>query len=992
MSFSSEPSARRANAEAARLLALRNLQLLDSAQEDSFDDIVRVASTICRAPFATVSLVDADRQWFKARVGIDCDQTSRDVSFCSIAIETDDVVFEVHDTLEDERFAKNPNVVGPPFYRFYAGVPLRVHGMAIGTLCVLDTIPRMLTSEQREGLIALARGTVATIEYRHAALALTQADRQLVQSEKDSAVFAAAVAHARDAILILGTDEATGEPTRITYVNAAFSKMIGREFAKTVGRPLMEIATLPINREALVRIAGRVARRSPEPAAMQIRLPSGETLDLETTVSELPEQSVDARLIVVIRDVSQRRAAFEAAANERSEARWQALFARTTAITYSLDRELRFRSSTGGGLGALGLIAGQVVGMSLPAFLEDSPDRESVLAAHDRALAGESATVDYEISGRRFRTYLEPVLAEDRSVEGISGLAFDVTDFVAKSRALAETEAHVARAERTAQTGSWLHDLTTNRLTYSEESKRIFGVLTGGSDREAFYRRIVPEDRDLVRGSVRVAYETGEAATFEYRVIVHGTVRFVRESIEISRDALGRAVRADGIFVDITERRLAELDAFRMAYTDDVTGLPNRSALRSHLDRVLSDGGELPLAFLMINIDRFRASNDVLGRSAGDRLLRAAGSRIRAAVPNAYVSRMENDLFVVLLDVDADVDAAATRLHESFEPRFQSVEYDAEVTVSIGIAPFEAGDSSESVAHKAEVAVRSARLAGGNRTVTFSRELDELRNRRLALGRDLFKAVERGEFELHYQPILDASGAVVALEALLRWNHPSLGRIPPDEFIPIAEENGSIVPIGRYVLRTACRDVAVIREKSRTALRVAVNISARQFSDVGLQLAIHEALALAGLAPEWLEVEITETTIAQDAAQATRVLTDLRLVGVKVSVDDFGTGYSSLASLRRFPLHHLKIDRAFVAKIPGDAEDTAMVDTIIGLARQLSLHVIAEGVETREQADHLIARGCQMLQGYYFARPLAAEAAATFVTEAHRMRRRRRGA
>jgi diguanylate cyclase (GGDEF)-like protein/PAS domain S-box-containing protein len=996
MNFSNEPSARRASVEAARLLALRNLQLLDSIPEQSFDDIVRVASMICGVPFALVSLVDDDRQWFKAKIGVDCSQTGRDVSFCSIAIQHDDAIFEVPDTLEDERFRDNPDVVGGPRYRYYAGVPLRVDGLAIGTLCILDVVPRCLTTEQRESLLALARGALATMEYRQAALALTQADRQLEQSEKDQAVFAAAVAHAQDAIVILGTDETTGAPSRITYVNAAFSKMVGRDFAKTVGRSVVEIATQSSTRAAIAKLAERVSHGMREPATMRIDLETGGAVDVEVTVSELPEQSVDARLIAVLRNVTQRSAELNAAAHDRLESRWKALFARTTAITYTLDRELRFKSSSGGGLTAIGLIPGKVVGMSLHEFFDQSPDRERTLSLHRRALEGESITFDLEVGGRKFKTYLEPVADADANgrIEGVAGLAFDVTDFFAQSAALAETEAHVARAERTAQTGSWLHDLANNRLTYSKESLRMFGVDTATGDREAFYRRIVPEDREVVRAGIRLAYETGNPATFEFRIIAHGSVRFIRESVEISRDALGRPLRADGIFVDITERRLAELDAFRVAYTDDITGLPNRSALRSHLDRVLADGGSAPIAFLMINIDRFRATNDVLGRAAGDRLLRAAGARMQSAVPNAYVARMESDLFVVLLDLGADVDAAASRLHHAFSARFESVDPDADVTISVGIAAIEAGDTTETIAHKAEVAVRTARQGGGNRTVTFSAELEALRNRRSALGHDLFKAVERNQFELNYQPILDASGTIVSLEALLRWNHPAFGRVPPDEFIAIAEENGTIVPIGRWVLRTACRDIQTMRLKSRSAPRVAVNISAKQFSDVGLQLAIHEALALAGLPPDALEVEITETTIAQDPAQATRVLTDLRLVGVKVSVDDFGTGYSSLANLRRFPLDHLKIDRAFVAKIPGDVQDGAIVDAILGLARQLSLGVIAEGVETREQADHLVARGCEMLQGYYFARPLNAEAVTAYVIENRRVasRRRRRGA
>ena len=909
MSFSNKPSSRRASVEAARLLALRSLQLLDTVPERAFDDIVGVAAAICAAPIALVTLVDADRQWFKARLGVAFEQTARDVSFCSIAIEEPGTIFEIADTREDPRFSGNPTVVGPPFYRFYAGVPLLVGGVAIGTLCVLDTVPRTLTAEQRESLVALARGAAATIEYRHAALALTQADRHLDSSEKDEAVFAAAVAHAQDAILILGYDDA-GEPRRVTYVNAAFSKMLGRDFSKIVGRSIGEIANQRANQEAIDRIHKTAKHGSSEPVALRVRIGNGDLLDLEMTVSALPKQSIDARLIVVLRNVTARRAALDATARERSENRLATLFSRASAITYTLDRELRFRSSTGGGLNSIGMLPEQIRGMSLAEFLERSPDSAQSLAAHARGLQGESVTLEFEVTGRRFKVYLEPARGDDGAIDGVGALALDVTDFFAKSRALEETEAHVARAERAAQTGSWLHDLATNRLTYSEESQRMFAIEARASDREAFYRRILPEDRDRVRASVRIAYETGTTATFEYRIVATDAVRFIRESVEVSRDALGRPVRADGIFVDITERRLAELDAFRIAYTDDVTGLPNRSALLSYLDRELTDASTAASTFVTINIDRFRISNEALGREAGDRLLRSVGARIRATVPDAYVARLENDLFIVLLGTENDVASTTLRLHAAFAARFEVADSDIDLTVSIGVAPIEADDSAQAVMYKAEVAVRYARVAGGDRTVKFSRELEALRNRRLALERDLFKAVERNEFELNYQPIFDGTGAIVAVEALLRWNHPTFGRVAPDEFIAIAEDNGTIVPIGRWVLRTACREVRSIRSKSRVALRLAVNISAKQFSDERLQAAIEEALELANLGPDALEVEITETTIAQDPAQASRVLADLRLAGVKVSVDDFGTGYSSLASLRRFPLDHLWISRS----------------------------------------------------------------------------------
>ena len=418
--------------------------------------------------------------------------------------------------------------------------------------------------------------------------------------------------------------------------------------------------------------------------------------------------------------------------------------------------------------------------------------------------------------------------------------------------------------------------------------------------------------------------------------------------------------------------------------------MPNRSALRSQIDNDVADGAELAGSVLMINVDRFRSTNDVLGRAVGDRLLRSAGARIQSYAPNAYVARVENDTFAVLLKPAINSESLAKRLHAAFRLPFDLGETDVVLTVSIGIAHVVPHDSADTIAYKAEVAMRSARGAGGDRTVTFSDELERLRNRRIGLDRDLQKAVERKEFEVHYQPIVGAAGDVVAVEALLRWQHPVYGRVSPDEFIPIAEENGSIVPIGRWVLRTACDELRQFRLATALPLRVAVNVSARQFSDVDLIGAIREALTHTDLPASALEIEITETTIAIDPAQATRILSELRTAGVTISVDDFGTGYSSLANLRRFPIDNLKIDRSFVAKTPDDGEDCAIVEAIVGLARQLSLDVIAEGVETQAQAEYLVSRGCGMLQGYYFARPLIASAVVDFVREMRRARGKRR--
>jgi EAL domain-containing protein (putative c-di-GMP-specific phosphodiesterase class I) len=290
----------------------------------------------------------------------------------------------------------------------------------------------------------------------------------------------------------------------------------------------------------------------------------------------------------------------------------------------------------------------------------------------------------------------------------------------------------------------------------------------------------------------------------------------------------------------------------------------------------------------------------------------------------------------------------------------------------------------------ADLALQSAKRAGGGRTVRFDANLAALEGRRIALDRDLRSAIERDELFLAYQPIVDAGESIVAVEALLRWVHPIHGRIPPDEFIPLAEANGTIVPIGRWVMQRACAETATLRNVCGRPLRVAVNVSAKQFSDADLQAVIHQALALCDLEPSALEIEVTESTIARHPAHASRVLRDLRAAGVTVAIDDFGTGQSSLASLRRHPVDNLKIDRSFVATTPDDAEACAIVEVILALAKQLSLGVVAEGVETAEQAHYLRSRGVTRLQGYHYSRPISARSLAELLATSSKSRFRAR--
>ncbi len=969
--------------EASRVRALRNLKLLDTEAEAGFDELARLAALICAAPVALVTLVDEDRAWTKAGVGFPCGSTDRTYSICSYAIAQPGPIFEISDLLQDSRFAKNPFVTGEPHMRFYAGVPLVVSGETIGTLCVIDRVPRELSDAQRDGLFSLAHNVVTLIEYRQSAAALIRTERHRLRAEHETEIFTAAVTHGRDGVLVLGANGASASDARVIFANKAYCELTGNDAADVAGQPLRDFTRDPATLDAIDRVCEQGSRGTFAPIMFMLRTTAGVERIAEVAVITLPIENIHAGYVIILRDAVDRKEAEDAMLAMRaavaehealklSEERLRNLFARTPAITYTVDRELIVQSSLGGGLATFGLEPDQTVGWHLSGFY--SPEKFApALAFHQRALRGESVTYESELFGRKLVVFLEPLWTAERSVEGVSAIIFDLTDAAETKRALAHKEALVERAERFAQSGSWTHDITLDTTCYSGESQRIFG-LGDHDDREAYLARVVPEDRDRVRANMREAYASTSEMTFDYQIEVDGMMKYVRESVEVRRDVAGMALRADGIIVDITEQRLAEMESMRLSLTDEVTGLPNRTALRRFILRSSETPGRVA-ALLAVHFAHFRSINDAYGRAFGDRVLHVAGERLSALLPESYVVRLENSTFALALSDASDPREVAARLHEHFEEPMDVDGHRVVPTISIGIALSDGDELADALSGKADVAARAAatsNLSGEPRTLFYDSELAARTDRRAALDRDLREAVDSDQLSLAYQPIVDAREQIVAVEALLRWKHPTYGNVPPDEFVSIAEANGSIVSIGRWVIRTACAELAQIRCATGRPIHAAINVSAKQFSDPELLYVIGDALDAAELEPGCLEVEVTESTIAANPAHAAALLTDLRAAGTSVSIDDFGTGYSSLSSLRKLPIDVLKIDRSFVMTTPADAEACAIVEVILGLAKTLGLDVIAEGVETAEQAHYLVARGCTFLQGYHYSRPIAA--------------------
>ncbi|MDB5901701.1 MAG: hypothetical protein JWM26_579 [Betaproteobacteria bacterium] len=417
----------------------------------------------------------------------------------------------------------------------------------------------------------------------------------------------------------------------------------------------------------------------------------------------------------------------------------------------------------------------------------------------------------------------------------------------------------------------------------------------------------------------------------------------------------------------------------RIALHDPLTKLPNRVLLEDRIEQAIAhaERSKVNCAVLFVDLDRFKVVNDSLGHFVGDELLRGVASRLQGLVRGEdTVSRMGGDEFVLLLrEVEGTPDAldVASKALAALREPFRVHQQELYVTPSIGIAVYpEHGNTAQMLITRADAAMYNVKKGGRNDVRVFATEMSTFFPERLMLENDLRRALERHEFELHYQPKVElADGSVVGMEALVRWRHPRKGLVSPDQFIPLAEESGLIVPIGRWVIEEACRQNKAWQDAGMPHLRVAVNISGLQFRQKDLLESIGYALGSSGLAPECLEVEITESVVMQNASDAIVTLERLSAMGVHVSIDDFGTGYSSLSYLKRFPIDKLKIDRSFIRDVSSDMEDAAIVRATIGLAHNLRLRVVAEGVETAEQLEFLRALGCDEYQGYYKSKPVA---------------------
>ncbi len=540
-----------------------------------------------------------------------------------------------------------------------------------------------------------------------------------------------------------------------------------------------------------------------------------------------------------------------------------------------------------------------------------------------------------------------------------------------------KNEDRYALITQIANDGLWEWNLATNEAFFSHRWKSMLGYKENeiGNDPEEWFQRIHPEDVSRVKDGVN-SYLKGNSTRFEdeYRMLHRdGTYRWMLNRAGIIENAYGEPCLIVGIQTDMTPQK---------QLYDPLTSLPNRKLFMSHVERAIARAGRQKkylFAVLFLDLDRFKNINESLGHILGDRLLIVLSQRLASGLrANDVVAHLGGDEFAILLDDIRDTSDAtrvADRIQEELVLPFDLDGQVVFTSVSIGIVLNQPGYKlPEELLRDAHTAMYRAKALGKARHEMFDTEMHRRAVKRLQLESDLRQAAENKDFRILYQPIVSLSShRITCVEALLRWKHPQRGLILPAGFIEIAEETGLIVPIGEWVLRTACAQTKAWQDAGYPGLRLAVNISARQFQQAGLPQVIRRVLDETGLVAEHLGLEITESTAMQDIEQSVKVLDELASMGLTISIDDFGTGYSSFEYLKRFPLHTLKIDRSFIKDIPGDSNDVAITTAIIAMAHSLNLNVIAEGIETEEQLGYLRSQQCDEGQGYLFSWPLSVE-------------------
>ena len=751
-------------------------------------------------------------------------------------------------------------------------------------------------------------------------------------------------------------------------VNVLAAQLLGQPAAVLLGRPLASLLSAPD--QARLEPLQDPARESHYFLARFNRAGSGWTAELRC---RRLDASLGGGWLIFLQDVTAPQQAL--AALRTSEERYRRMVeASPDGLAVLEDGVVAFAN---GAMEQLVGLAGpeEIWGSELESFLH--PDDIPAWADLQRAVAEGGTPPRQELKLVRRDTGLADVEVELQSLGGPGErrhllLARDIRARKTMERRLRESEERYKGLADVAFDGLAVH-VDGVILSVNRSFEAIFGHPAGGLLGGDIFSLFNPDSVHLFRQEMN----SGQVLELEGQHLEGATVH-----VEASTRAC--LFQGDPAHVtalrDITRRRNTEAVVRRQAWYDALTGLPNRILFLDRLEHALSQARRSGrrLAVLFLDLDRFKLVNDSLGHAAGDQLLQQVAGRLQALLRKSdTVARLGGDEFTVLLEdaaLEADAMAVCRKLVSVRSEPFSILGQEVHIGTSVGAAFFpDHASDGERLIKLADMAMYRAKDGGRGQAVAYTEKLEAPEEKRLDMENDLRRGIEQREFMLWYQPQVDLrSGRVIGAEALLRWQHPTRGLLVPAQFIPLAEDSRLIVPLGEWVLKETCAQAAAW-PNAGLSLSVAVNLSAWQMHTQSLLKTVDAALASSGLEPKRLELEVTETVAMRNAAQTLETLRAFAQRGVRLALDDFGQGYSSLAYLRDFPVQSIKLDRAFVGGLPNSDKDAAIVRAVLGLCRSLKLQCLAEGVETREQAEFLRQEGCDSAQGYYYARPMDVE-------------------